>query len=179
MKKIAILIVLLGIVSIGFDIKGQTAPGLPQREGVVLSPVMNMSFGDFFPTDISNSYIDLFPNNTVVPSGVVRFNNGRSTNPAMFEFKLCPGRSITIYYNNTYVAYNSSYQMTVELSPAYFMIDGGTIDEQGAGYIKFTSNKGCNDIHRIYVGGRIKVNARNSNPEGYYNGNLQLTIVQQ
>jgi len=169
----------MGIVLNCLPVKSQTAPGLPQRDGVVLSPVMNMSFGDFFPTNLSNAYIDLSPNNTTYYNGVVRYNSGRSTNPAMFEFKLCPGRSIRIEYNNTIVSYNSTYNMTVELDNTSFMLDGGTITEYGTGYIKFMSNRGCNDIHRIYVGGRLRVNNKNSNPEGFYSGQLSLTIYQQ
>ena len=43
----------------------------------------------------------------------------------------------------------------------------------------FISNKGCDDLHYIRVGGTIDVGAMGANPPGLYSGTFNLTFVQQ
>lgn len=187
MKKFAFLAVLAGSLVINLHIIAQsvTPPPFPTRDGVVLSPVVKMSFGDFTLPLGSTGTIKLGVDNSRNEGGsVVLLNMGLPVNAAMFEFRLCPGRTIKIYYP-TSVTINGTgsdnSQGRMDVTDLKFKLDGGTIDESGSGYITFTSNRGCNEIHRIYVGGTLNAGASVADNSGpYYNVDvLKLIIVQQ
>ena len=183
MKKFSFPII-LGMAVISISVCGQTPPDFPTRKGTVLDPVMTMSFGDFtIPVNSSGGTLTVGTEGFRMPGGdVYLLNMGTPVRAAMFEFKLCPGRTIAVYYPT-----NAQLQGTggtngsgyLELKDLKFRIDGGTIDESGSGYIKFTSNSGCNEIHRIYMGGTLTVRPLSYNPAGTYHTDVSLTIVQQ
>ncbi|MDP4278437.1 MAG: DUF4402 domain-containing protein [Bacteroidota bacterium] len=183
MKKFSFPII-LGMVAMGMSVFGQTPPQFPTRTGTVLEPVVTMSFGDFtIPVNSSGGSLTVGTDGSRTPGGdVYLLNMGTPVRAAMFEFKLCPGRTITVYYPT-----NAQLQGTggsngfgyLELKDLNFKVDGGTIDDSGTGYIKFTSNTGCNDVHRIYMGGTLKVRPLSYNPSGTYHTDVSLTIVQK
>jgi hypothetical protein len=169
----------------GMSAFAQNAPGLPSRTGTVLYPVVSLSFGDFtIPSGSSGGSVTVTTGGSRIPGGdVYLLNMGTPERAAMFEFKLCPGRTITIYYPT-----NAQLERTggtggsggsLDIESLTFLIDGGVIDAQGDGFIQFTSNKGCNDIHRIYMGGMLRVESILANPSGTYHTDVVLTIVQQ
>lgn len=182
MKKIAFLALLAGSLVISLHINAQTPPQFPTRDGVVLTPVVDMSFGDFtLPLNTSGGTIVLGTDGSRNQTGYVYLlNMGTAVRAAMFEFKLCPGRTIKIMYpDKISITGSGSSGGSMDVINLKFILDGGVIDEFGSGYVKFTSNKGCNEIHRIYVGGTLMVAPYSSNPAGPYHSNLSLTIEQQ
>lgn len=184
MKKIAFLAVLAGSLVISLHLNAQTPPQFPTRDGVVLTPVVDMSFGDFtISLNSSGGTVVLGTDNSRNQTGdVYLLNRGTAVRAAMFEFKLCPGRTIKIYYPSTIQILGTGSNNNggaMDVTNLVFRLDGGTIDEFGSGYVRFTSNKGCNDIHRIYVGGTLTARALGYNPAGTYHSNLSLMIVQQ
>jgi hypothetical protein len=183
-KKTAFLAILAGLLVISLHISAQTPPQFPTRDGVVLTPVVDMSFGDFtMPLNSSGGTVVLLTDNSRNQTGdVFLLNRGTPVRAAMFEFKLCPGRSIKIYYPLTFQIFGTGSNNnggTMDVTNLLFRLDGGTIDEFGSGFVRFTSNKGCNEIHRIYVGGTLTARALGYNPAGTYRSNLSLMIVQQ
>jgi hypothetical protein len=185
-KKFAFLALLAGSLVISLFVNGQTAtpPDFPTRDGVVLSPVVDMSFGDFtIPESATGGTVVLGTDGSRNQGGdAILLNMGTPVRSAMFEFKLCPGRSIKIYFPSLVQITGTGSKNnggTLDVTDLKFRVDGGTIDEFGSSYVRFTSNKGCNDIHRIYVGGTLNARSLGYNPAGTYHSNLSLTIVQQ
>lgn len=167
----------------GVSAFGQNAPGLPPRTGTVIERVMNLSFGDFtYAAGTDGSWVSVSTNGMRSTNGsVYLMNMGTPYNAAMFEFKLCPGRTITINYSTSVVLNGSAHAggFTMGLSNLTFSIDGETITDSGSGYIKFTSHKGCNYIHRIFVGGKLNVGPVSANTSGPYHTDVTLTVTQE
>jgi hypothetical protein len=101
---------------------------------------------------------------------VVMLNMGNPVQPAIFEVKICPGRMINVTFPNTTVLTGSNGgSMLLHLGPTSIGGSGST----------FISNKGCDDIHLIRVGGTLDVGNIGSNPAGLYSGTFSLTFIQQ
>lgn len=167
---------------ISLHLNAQTPPQFPTRDGVVLTPVVDMSFGDFtIPLSSSGGTVTVDTYGSRTPGNdVILLSMGTPVRAAMFEFKLCPGRSIKIIYpDRIYIDKSSGSGSKMEVINLSFRIDGENFYEYGPNYFRFTSNKGCNEIHRIYVGGVLKVSDLLSNPAGPYRSNLSLIIEQQ
>lgn len=174
MKKIVVYAIILFATTIGVSeiVIGQIVPDLPQRSTTVLATQM-LHFGDFTLT--SNTAgggtvtVDYMGNRTA-GGNVVLLNLGNSAQQASFELKLCPGRRITINYN-TNVTLNGSNggSMSLILGSTNFGGSGST----------FTSNKGCNDIHQITIGGELSVSSMSSNPAGEYTGSFNVIFNQE
>lgn len=148
-----------------------SAPSLPQRTGTIMA-TQALHFGDI--TIVSGSSGGTV---TVSHSGmrsstgnVILLNLGSVARQAIFEYKLCPGRMVNITY------------------PAFITLtgqNGGTITLQpgptnfGPSGASFISNKGCDDIHYIHMGGTIDVRGISANPGGLYTGSINITFIQQ
>jgi len=166
----------------GMSAFGQNAPDLPSHTGTVLYPVVSLSFGDFtFPSGSSGGHVTVTTGGTRIPGeDVYLLSMGTPVQAGMFEFKLCPGRTVTINYpTDAQLTWTGGSGGILEIDELTFSIDGEPIVDSGNGFIKFTSHKGCNDIHRIYMGGTIRVGSILSNPSGMYHTDVVLTVVQQ
>jgi len=166
----------------GINAFGQNAPDLPSRTGTVLYPIMSLSFGDFtIPASSANGYITVSCSGMRTPTGdVYLLNMGSAVQAAMFEFKLCPGRTVTINYpTDAKLIWSGGSGGNLDIVELTFEIDGVQILDSGTGFIKFNSNKGCNDIHRIFMGGKVRVGSIMSNPSGSYHTDIVLRIDQQ
>jgi len=166
---------------LGMSAFGQNAPDLPSRE-VVLYPVVSLSFGNFtVPSGSTGGHITVDCGGSCTSySNVIMLNMGSipPVREAIFEFKLCPGRKITITYptQKTISGYGvKGGEMTI--NDLTFLVEGGTIDNSGTGFIEFTSNKGCDEYHRIHMGGTLVVGSLSENPPGPYNTDIPLTIT--
>ena len=166
----------------GVSAFGQNAPDLPSRTGTVLYPVVNLSFGDFtVSTGSSGGTVTVTTTGTRTPGGdVFLLSMGTPVQAAMFEFKLCPGRTITIRYPTTFqINGTGGSGGYINVENLTFSIDGETITDSGSGFIRFTSHKGCKDIHRVFMGGRLGVGSILANPSGPYHNDIVLTVEQQ
>lgn len=152
------------------------APDLPLRTATI-SAVQELSFGDLtIWTGSSGGTATVDYNGTRTATGnVVLLDMGTTAKQAIFEFKLCPGRTVTINYaTRTIMTGNNG--GTLPLHIGSIRIGSTTIDS-GSGI--FTSNSGCDDLHLIYVGGTIDVGSVFSSPPGAYTGSFQITFNQQ
>lgn len=171
MKKF-IIYFLLGVLPTATTVlKAQSPPPLPNRSGT-LTVTQTMHFGDLtLKTPSSNGSVTVDYNGTRTSSGdVILLNMGNTPRPAIFEFKLCPGRTVTINYSaSTTLTGSNGGSILLHIGPTNIGTSGAT----------FTSNKGCDDAHLIYVGGTIDINAISSNPAGLYTGTFSVTFNQE
>lgn len=147
------------------------APSLPQRLGTVRA-TQAMHFGD-----VALRHASAFGTVTIDFNGVrtaggdaILLNLGSVPRPAIFEFKVCPGRMVTFNYPATI-------QLTGQRGGTLQLNLGST--NRGPNGASFVSNLGCDDIHLIQLGGTIEIRNMASNPEGQYSGNLHITFIQQ
>lgn len=176
MKKSFLMFSALFVLSYSL-LKGQNnaPPPLPQR--IVTATVdSELSFGD-----ISMEYASLGGTVSVTPAGiryatgdVVLMNLGLSYSPAELSFRLCPGRSVKVLYDPVCLLSFNSYNMSLAIDD--IVIGNTTITASGQNFI---SNKGCNDTHKMKVGGTLTVGPLSSNNPGYYTGTFTITLAQE
>ncbi|PQJ76273.1 DUF4402 domain-containing protein [Polaribacter glomeratus] len=143
----------------------QAQPDLPER-GITLVPTQAINFGVFCISGSGTIEVD-FQGNVNVTGGVVSINTTTVT-PAIFEIKLCQGRTITMNYDYS-VFLNGSNGGQLEL------IIGGT--ERGISGDIFASENNCNFITPLRVGGKLIVPA-NAVP-GMYTGVFPMSFTQE
>lgn len=141
-------------------------PGLPQREITVL-PTQPIDFGIFYV--ISDGTITVDYQGTVSTTGGVVSLNTTSVTPAIFEIKLCQGRTVTIDYD-LFVFINGSNGGNLKL------IIGPT--ERGISGDEFPVDENCEFITILRVGGTLNVLAANAVP-GIYTGSFPMTFTQK
>jgi hypothetical protein len=168
-KSIVCMLICL-LLLLNFNLVAQTVPGLPRRTATV-SATQAFNFGDI--TIISGSSggtVTVDYSGTRTATGSVVLLNSGAAHQAIFEYKLCPGRSVTITYSPT-VTLNGSLggSLLLHVGPTNLGISGTS----------FISNKGCDENHLISVGGTIDVGSISSNPPGLYTGTFDLTFIQQ
>jgi len=149
----------------------QSGPDLPQRTATVRS-TQALNFGDItiFSGSSGGTVTVNQDGSRSYTGSVVPVNLGQLVQPAIFELKVCPGRMINVTYPTTTVLTGSNGgSMILNLGPTSIGASGST----------FISNKGCDDIHLIRVGGTLTVGNIGSNPAGLYSGTFSLTFVQQ
>ncbi len=170
MQRFFISTFILFLISI-VPIFAQSGPELPQRIATVRA-TQTLSFGDLTVlTGSSGGTVIVDYNGSRSYTGsLLMLNLGHTAQPAIFEVKICPGRMVNVTFPATTVlAGSNGGSITLNLGPTSIGGSGST----------FISNKGCDDIHLIRVGGSINVGSTLINPPGIYTGTFSLTFVQQ
>lgn len=146
-------------------------PGLPQREITVI-PTQPIDFGTFYVTGAGTIKVD-FQGNVSTTGGVVVVDNSTVT-PAIFEIKLCQGRTVTL--NNVYsVNINGSNGGQLELLIGEAKRDGlGDVLTNGS---SFPVDTNCTFTTIVRAGGTLIVPA--NAVQGVYIGSFPLTFTQQ
>ena len=163
----AFILLYIGIV----PLFAQSGPDLPQRTATVRA-TQALNFGDMtILSGSSGGTVSVDHNGSRSSTGsVIMLNMGNPVQPAIFEVKICPGRMINVTFPTTTTLMGSNGgSMTLHLGPTSIGGSGST----------FISNKGCDDIHLIRVGGTLDVGNIGSNPAGLYSGTFSLTFIQQ
>ncbi len=167
MRKIYIVFILLFAVAY----KGYSQPGLPQRSATVNVTQM-LNFGALtIEAGSSGGTATVDYNGDRTKSGsVILLSMGPTAQQAIYEFKLCPGRMVTLTYPSTVtITGNNGGSLLLHLGNTS-LGPSGTV---------FYSNQGCDDIQHISQGGTIDVGSMSSNPAGTYTGSFAVTFVQQ
>ena len=162
-------LVFLIFMAVCFQLSAQ--PSLPLRT-VSVSPVQPLSFGDLtIQPGSSGGTVTVDYHGTRSNTGnVILLNFGGSVRPALYEFKLCPGRSVTITYPSfIFLSGSSGGSIKLNLGPTSVGASGST----------FYSNMGCDNLQEIRQGGTIEVGSILSNPPGIYSGSFNITFNQQ
>lgn len=150
-------------------------PSLPPRTPVVLEPTMPIRFGNFTAPTGSSGSVTVTPTGSVITSGEV-FTFGGAVQPAQFEFRLMPGRTVVISFPPSVSIVGNSGQKTMQFVEPTFELEGGIILERTSTTISFKSNIGSDRIHRLRMGGKLIVESRTLNPSDTYNGSLPIII---
>lgn len=148
-----------------------SVPGLPQRTATVMA-TQAMHFGDItIVSGSSGGTVTIDQNGMRSATGnVILLNLGNFPRQAIFEFKLCPGRLVSINFPPFInLTGQNGGTIRLDLGPTNYGPSGST----------FISNKGCDDIHLIHVGGTIEVNNISANPGGLYTGSFNITFIQE
>lgn len=170
MYRFRYFIILLLVVA-SHHLMAQSGPDLPQRTAVVRATQV-LNFGDMtILSGSSGGTVTVDFNGVRSATGsVILLNVGNPVQQAIFEVKICPGRMVNVTFPSTTVlSGNNGGSMLLHLGPTNIGGSGST----------FISNKGCDDLHYIQVGGTIDVGAIGTNPAGLYSGTFSLTFVQQ
>jgi len=163
-----VIFLLLAVTIVAF---AQGGPDLPQRTTTVKSTQV-LNFGDMtLLSGSSGGTVTVDFNGVRSTTGsVIPLNISNPAQPAIFEVKICPGRMVNLTFPSTAVLNGSNGgSMLLHLGPTNIGGSGST----------FLSNKGCDDIHLIRVGGTLDVGNLGTNPAGLYSGTFSLTFVQQ
>ncbi len=148
-----------------------TAPGLPQRSATVMA-TQAMHFGDITVVQGSSGGTVTVDHNGMrsATGNVLLLNMGNIPRQAIFEFKLCPGRIVSFNFPPFInLTGQNGGTIKLELGQTNYGTNGST----------FISNKGCDDIHLIHLGGTIEVNDISTHPGGLYTGTFNITFIQQ
>ena len=154
------------------QLSAQTAPGFPQRTATVQA-TQSLNFGDFTLVSAGSSggnVIVDYQGQRSATGDVILLNMSTSAHAAIFEYKLCPGRRVTI-------TYPVSINLAGDNGGTMRLILGET--SKGANGSSFTSNSGCDDIHQISIGGTLEVSNLSTNPAGLYSGSFNITFIQE
>lgn len=164
-NKHHLLSLLLFAAAFLFINTGFAQPVLPQRQITVL-PTQPIDFGTFSVTGEGTITVD-YLGNVSVTGGVFSIDE-TSVTPAIFEIKLCQGRTITIDYDySVQLTGRNGGQLELVIGPTQYGADG---DE-------FPVNNDCNFITVLRVGGTLTVPA---NPvSGVYIGSFPMTFTQK
>lgn len=174
--RIPTIITLFTLIILGLlhteAIIAQTVPDFPQRSATVQA-TQSLNFGDFTLTSAGSSGGTVIVDHQGQRSGtgdIVLLNISSSAHAAIFEYKLCPGRRVTI-------SYPASINLTGDNGGTMKLNLGET--SKGANGTSFSSNSGCDDIHQISIGGTLEVSNLSTNPEGLYSGSFGITFIQE
>ncbi len=167
------------LLAMGFPRALSAQPELPSRT-IEVTKNQALQFGDVSLTEPSATgtvTVDYDGTRTYEGNVVLLENTGGDYTPAIFGFKLCPGRNVNIEMTPVSLT-NGGYSIDLSLTGA--KIGTNTYESvNGAISCSFQSNTGCDETHLIYVGGTISIGPYSSTPDGTYVGEIAITISQQ
>lgn len=143
-------------------------PPLPQRFITVTSS-QPIHFGTFCITSSLGGTITVGYDGSRTSSGsIVLLPVAPFAKPAIFEIKICQGRSVSINFSPYTSLYGSN--------GGSLLFEIGPTDKGGNGSI-FITNNDCDFITPLIVGGTLHIS--NFAPPGVYNGNFNITLIQE
>lgn len=142
-------------------------PIIPQRV-ITVTPSQNLDFGLFFDGTGSGGTISIdWQGNRTTTGGIVGLPSYPG-NPALFEIKLCQGRSVTITYDpNTTLTESNGEAITLDIGPT----------EKGGNGAVFATENNCNFITILRVGGILHIPPNAT--IGVYTGYFEISFDQQ
>ncbi len=174
-----IVFVLLSLLVLCLDRIASGQPELPAKT-IEVTKTQALQFGDVSLTDpgaTGTVTVDYNGTRNYEGNTVLLENMGGTYCPAIFGFKLCPGRTVNIEMTPVSLT-NGGYSIDLSLTGA--KIGTNTYESvNGAISCSFQSNTGCDETHLIYIGGSIPIGPLSSTPAGTYTGEIEITISQQ
>ena len=143
-------------------------PSLPQRT-LTITATQPLHFGTFGLVGSSGGTVTVgFDGTRIASSGIFLASMAPVAQPAIFDIKLCQGRTILITYpNKTYLTGSNGGTMDLEIGPTEKGVNGST----------FPVENNCDFITTLRVGGKITIPG--ASPAGLYTGYIQITFDQQ
>jgi hypothetical protein len=141
-------------------------PSLPQRS-ITLNPTQELFFGKFYDKGNGGSISVDWQGNRTTSGDTVAVPSSFGT-PALFDIKLCQGRSVTITYQPTVILEGSN--------GGSFNLDIGPT-EKGQNGATFATENNCNFITILRVGGTLHIPA--GSKSGLITGSFEISFDQQ
>lgn len=142
-------------------------PDLPQPT-LTVSTTQSLNFGTFSVSGNDGTVTVNWDGSRSSSGGVILYPISPTSQPAVFEIKLCPGRNVTLtYLAATTLTRCGASPLTLHIGPT----------EKGTSGSTFTTNADCNFVTSIRVGGTLDVPA-GATP-GSYTGSFSITFNQQ
>ncbi len=143
-------------------------PVLPQRT-LTVNPVQSIHFGTICLTGGAGGSATVSYDGTWSSTGsLILINAIPSPQPAIFELKLCPGRSVNITYSPTvYLTGSNGGTLALDIGPT----------EKGGNGSSFVTEGDCDFITPLRVGGTLYVDG--SAIPGTYTGSFEITFNQE
>lgn len=167
--KIYIFKVLFVLAVFLFSINRSYAqPSLPQRN-ISVTATQGLHFGTFCLTGSSGGTVTVgFDGSRTASPGIFLSGLSPTARPALFDIKLCQGRSVAISFVPTVSLYGSNGgSFTLNIGPT----------EKGVNGAVFAVENNCNFITVLRVGGILTIPA--ASPAGVYTGYFEITFDQQ
>jgi hypothetical protein len=143
-------------------------PGLPPRT-ITVTPTQGIHFGTFCLTGGAGGTITVGWDGSRSSTGsVALLSMAPTSQPAIFEIKLCQGRNITITFSPTITLTGSNGgSLTLDIGPT----------EKGGNNASFQTNSDCNFITPLRVGGTLHIPG--TALLGTYTGSFDITFNQE
>ena len=143
-------------------------PPLPQRT-ITVQATQALHFGTFALNGGGDGIVTVsFNGMRTSNTNIFLSPLSPSSQPAIFDIKLCQGRNVTITYIPTIVLSGSN--------GGSFVMDIGPT-EKGGNSSKFAVDNNCNFITTIRVGGTLHIPS--VSPPGIYSGNFEIIFEQE
>ena len=143
-------------------------PSLPQRS-ITVQATQAIHFGTFSLTSGTGGTVSVGWNGIRSSTGDVFLSPMSPTSqPAIFEIKLCQGRNVRITYPPTTTLTGSN-------GGSFIMNIGPT--EKGGNNTVFPIDNNCNFITILRVGGTLTIPG--NSPSGVYTGNFEIIFDQE
>lgn len=143
-------------------------PVLPARI-ITVTPTQSIHFGTFCLIGGSGGDVIVGFNGARTSNGdIVLLSRAPSSQPAIFEIKLCEGRNVTISFSATATLTGSN--------GGSFIMDIGPTDK-GVNGASFSTISDCNFITPLRVGGTLHVPG--TALPGIYSGSFSITFIQE
>ena len=159
------LLTAIFLLSVGF---ASAQPGLPERS-ITVTATQPIHFGTFCLTGASGGTVSVGYDGITSSTGDIYLSALAPTaQPAIFDIKLCQGRSVTITFDPTATLTGSN--------GGEFIMDIGPT-EKGINGSVFPVDNDCSFITILRVGGTLHVPGLS--PAGIYSGSFSITFVQE
>ena len=162
-KRLLLAIILCCCVTFSF-----AQPVLPQRTITVI-PTQGIHFGTFCLTGSAGGTVSIGWNGSRGSTGSIGLLSISPTaHPAVFEIKLCEGRTVNIDFQDEITLSGSNGgTLTLNLGPT----------EKGVNHSTFFTSSDCNYVTPLRVGGTLTIPG--TAISGIYSGSFNITFIQQ
>ena len=143
-------------------------PVIPQRTITIIA-TQAIHFGTVCLTGGTGGTVTVGYNGSRISTGdLLLISSVPTAQPAIFEIKLCQGRTVSIEFDTTIPLYGSNGgSLTLDLGPT----------EKGPSGSSFSTNNDCNFITPLRMGGTLHIPG--TAIPGIYTGNFALTFNQE
>ncbi|NVO03312.1 MAG: DUF4402 domain-containing protein [Bacteroidetes bacterium] len=166
------LILLIILIQSFLCLKVFSQPLLPQHS-ISVTATQAIHFGTICLSSLNGTggtvTVD-YQGNRSSTGDVMLISSTPTSQPAIFDIKLCQGRNVIITYSPTITLTGSNGgSMIMNLGPT----------EYGPTGTSFPVNVDCDFITQMRMGGTLNVGNYGSNPEGTYTGSFSITFNQE
>ena len=161
------LFILCGVLVFFYNVSF-SQPQLPQRN-LTVAPTQSLHFGTISIIGMSGGTVTVgFDGSRTASGNIALLSMPPNAQPAIFEIKICQGRSVIISFSPT-ITLTGSYgqQLTLDLGPT----------DRGPNGVSFMSNADCNFVSILRMGGTLHIPG--NAPSGSYSGSFNLILNQE